>query len=501
MGITSIHIITPPEAADPLSHALMINPELTGLPLPRPEVLVPKELGMTTGTAELLRLPEVQKCIHGDFVVLPCDFVSEMEGTKMVQQWMTLNPLSTTAKKGGLAFFYPTQGLEGVSTKKDETDFLATISLPSPHVPPPAGSLRSGIEEVMLSMPTDTLNDKLEDEEFLLMRQSLVQKHVKVRMRTKWRDGHVYIFPKWIKDFVRVNEDFESVSEDVLGWWAKARWQGDELARKLRLPEVLGDGKHSSEDGEEDEDGTDGVDVLSMSSTTTLKPVQRPNGKTFASRVAASAPSKAALTVPLLLAYVQPKPDLLIRRVDTSAQLLTISLHLAKQAASSDHPLSHAQKVHPTAKLEQQARVSEADSLIAENVHLGFRSNVKESVIGATCEIGKNVRLTRCLLMEGVVVGDGVVMVGCIVGRRAKIEGLKAAEGVEGEIGGGGKKGKGKTKSKDDEDDERTKLTDCEIAPGFVVEAGTEAKGEKLMGFDTEEGSEMEMEVDEDDED
>ncbi|KAI6816462.1 hypothetical protein KC342_g15457, partial [Hortaea werneckii] len=59
-----------------------------------------------------------------------------------------------------------------------------------------------------------------------------------------------------------------------------------------------------------------------------------------------------------------------------------------------------------------------------------------------------------------------------------------------------------------DGEEGKTRLTDCEIAPNFVVEAGTEAKGEKLMAFDTEdlseegeggegedggEGSEMEM--------
>jgi translation initiation factor eIF-2B subunit gamma len=75
-------------------------------------------------------------------------------------------------------------------------------------------------------------------------------------------------------------------------------------------------------------------------------------------------------------------------------------------------------------------------------------------------------------------------MRGCIVGRRARIEGLKAvAETAEGEKGSRKKKG-------GDDEDERTKLTDCEIAPGFVVEAGTEAKGEKMMGFDTEEDGE-----------
>lgn len=83
--------------------------------------------------------------------------------------------------------------------------------------------------------------------------------------------------------------------------------------------------------------------------------------------------------------------------------------------------------------------------------------------------------------MDGVVLGDGVQLTGCVVGRRARIEGLKP---VPAEHEGKGKEveGKAKAKKKDvDDDDEKTKLTECEVAPNFVVKAGTEAKGEKMM--------------------
>lgn len=55
--------------------------------------------------------------------------------------------------------------------------------------------------------------------------------------------------------------------------------------------------------------------------------------------------------------------------------------------------------------------------------------------------------------MEEVDIGERVVLTGCVVGRRARV-------------------GKGAV------------LTDCEIQGGFVVEEGTEAKGEKFMAFE-----------------
>jgi translation initiation factor eIF-2B subunit gamma len=495
MGVTDITLITPPESSPPLEAALATNPALTSLPSPKPVILSPADLTQTTGTGELLRLPEVQKCITSDFVVLPCDVISELDGTKLMQQWITLNPLPTTStsgkRKGGMAVFYPTQGLEGISMKKDETDFLATVPISPPAVPAPRASLRTHIEEIVLNMPTDTLNDKVEEGQgFLRLRQSLMDKHGRVKMRMKHRDAGVYIFPKWVMEFAAKNEKFDSISEDLLGWWAKAGWQ-EGLVQKLALDVVLGWKRVRFENGENGEDEDEEIDVEALSSTKTTRIVNSTSSTIFASRVRDAAFNQTEIErrLPPLLAYVQTPPSQpLIRRVDTTAQLLAVSLYLARQPL--EHVLAHEQKISPSATLEQQARVSQEDSLIGENVKLGFRSNVKESVIGANCEIGKNVRLTKCLLMEGVVVGDGVQMIGCIIGRRARVEGVKPAEqgtaasAGEGLAEGAGK-GKGRKKAADD-DEERTKLTDCEVAPNFVVEAGTEAKGEKMMGFHTD---------------
>jgi carbonic anhydrase/acetyltransferase-like protein (isoleucine patch superfamily) len=99
--------------------------------------------------------------------------------------------------------------------------------------------------------------------------------------------------------------------------------------------------------------------------------------------------------------------------------------------------------------IQQQTRVSEIDSLVAENVTIGSRVNIKESVIGVGCSIGSGARLTRCLLMDGCTIGDNVTLTGCILGKRCKIE-------------GGGPK-----------DEDKTRLTDCEVQPGYVVKWGS----------------------------
>lgn len=492
MGISDVTLVTPPESAKPLEAALSTNPALTSLPSPKPIILAPRNLSQTTGTAEILRLDDVRKCVDSDFVILPCDLVSEMDGTALVQQWLTLNPSSPTQRNGGMSVFYPTQGWEGISTKKDEADFLATVPLATGRCSSLRGSLRPNVEQIVLNMPVDTLNDKIEaDKGFLRLRQSLLRTHPRVKLRTRYRDAHVYIFPKWVLEFISRNEDFDSISEDVLGWWAKAGWQ-DGLVEKLRLNDAVENGSTTLQDSMHEDREPQNVDLVILSSTKASSSSRSQRSTSARTSVGLQVPPSAfQSSVPQLLSYVQPTPSTtstqeLIRRIDTSAQLLAVSLRLAKHTYDSDsnHALAHEHKVHPTAKLEQQARVSQEDSLVAENVRLGFRSNVKESVIGANCEIGKNVRLTRCLLMEGVVIGDGVQLTGCIVGRRAKIEGTPSAETSDKAATESGMAKKAPKTQRDDEDD-KTKLVDCEVAPNFVVDAGTEAKGEKFMGFDT----------------
>ncbi|KAK3112059.1 Translation initiation factor eIF-2B subunit gamma [Teratosphaeriaceae sp. CCFEE 6253] len=490
-GIHDVVLVTPPEAAAPLEKAMKTDPCLTGFR--GVGVLAPAGLEMNTGTAELLRLPEVQDVVKGDFVILPCDLVSEVEGGRLIQQWLTLNPSGprTRQQKGGLALFYPTHNREGISApKKDETDFLASVPLPSPTVPSPAGSLREGIEEIVTVMPTDTLNDTLEEKKaHLPIRHTLLTRHKRVKLRTKWRDAHVYVFPHWVMEFVKGNEGFESLGEDVLGWWAKAGWQQG-LATKLGLDEVLA-GKKRGEGGDGGDESEDGdVDASALSSTKSAAAPQAQT-PTFAARVgqtAAFAPRQQQHTtvVPPLLAYIQPLTPghPLIRRVDTTPQLASLSLYLARLPSATEHPLTHEHKIHPTASIGAQTRISSEDCLIGENVRMGWRCNIKESVVGANCTIGGN-----CVIMEGVAIGDGVTLTGCIGGRRARIEGVPAPATGEGEgdgAQGAGKGKKGKGREGDEGEEMKMRLTDCEVAPYYVVEAGTEEKGRTMKGFGTD---------------
>ena len=509
-GYEAIHLITPPESRPALEAALSQNPHLTSLPSPKPTLLSPADLDLTTGTAELMRLPEVQSAITGDFIVLPCDLVCELHGTQLLESWMITqgglggatggenvygNKMGLggelSGRRGGLGVWYQTKDAAsgGVGVKGEETDLLATTYLPAPAVQPHKGSLVPDIHNVVMTMPTAILKDIIEEDKVMKLRHALLRKHGRVRMLSTYRDAHIYFLPYWVKEFIKRNEAFESIGEDVLGWWAKAGWQ-EGLAAKLQVDKILQKRRRKSVTTVE-EDTQDQPDVAALSTTSRRRPqntsaVMNTNETShpFASRVsvrsatkATHSPSTAPISIPPFLAFVQPSPTAvdssvlpasvsqpampLIRRVDTTALLLSVSLRLARLASTEEShtsstppsPLAHIVKVADSSPVPQRATVTRSDCLIDANCTINEKTAIKECVIGVNCSIGAGARLTRCLLMEGAVIEEKAVLSGTVVGRRAKV-------GRECE------------------------LKDCFVEEGFVVPAETMAKAEVFAGFD-----------------
>lgn len=490
MSAPDMSLITPPSSAKALETALSQNPHLTSLPLPRADILSPSSLTQTSGTAEILRLSEIQDAITGNFLVLPCDLVCELPGESLLSSWMVLQSgyggSATESKvslespklgageensrRGGLGVWFDTRG-EG-SVKHEETDFLITAPIQLPVVAPAEGTLRSKIQNVVYFTTKDTLGEITEEKKSLPLRSGLLARHKRLKVQSAYRDAHTYLFPHWVKHMIARNETMDSLSEDVVGWWAKAGWQCG-LGEKMGLEEIL----HPKEthDLQPLTNGSleDEMDLASMSST--LKSKVRPKhpgtrSSEYGDAIPKAQKRRQRLVVPHILGYIHPSDPKgpLIRRVDTAALLLYVSLRLAKLESietagkASASPLAHASKIAYPAGVAQRCTISQYDCLLAENVTVESKCIIKESVIGVNCHIKSGARLTRCVLMDGAVVGERCDLTGCIVGRRAQI-------------------GKGSA------------LVECEVQDSNVIPEDTESKGEKFMifeGLDTPSGDE-----------
>ncbi|KAJ1338721.1 translation initiation factor eIF-2B subunit gamma [Microdochium nivale] len=456
MGITNTTIICPPSAEKAMSTALHTNPFLTSLPYPRPDLLAPKDLDQNTGTAEILRFPEVRELITSDFVILPCDLVCELGGDKLLQAWMVhassqsdlLSDGGASTQSGGLGVWYDTKA--GTPVKGEETDFVATTPVSKRTTPAPKDSLLSHLSNVALSMPTDSLKDLADEKSGLPIRHGLLRKHPKLQMLTSHRDAHIYILPRWIMDFIQQNERLESIGEDVIGWWAKATWQ-DGLSKKLAFQSVLG--------------GDTPTGVQSPSSPSHLNEMRE---GTLSPEIGVS----RAVKIPKMLAYVHPSDAEapLIRRVDTAQLLLSVSLQIAKLPSLEEtgpenaSPFAHVKKIAYPEGVKSRTTITRQDSLVADNVMIEEKTTIKECVIGTNCQIREGAKLFQCVLMDGVTVGKGCKLTRCILGKRSEI-------------------GEGST------------LTECEVQENLMVEAKTEDKDMKFMSSSGLEASEQEIEA------
>ncbi|KAL0941644.1 Translation initiation factor eIF-2B subunit gamma [Colletotrichum truncatum] len=477
MGITNITLICPATAEEAITTALNTNPHLTALPLPRPDILAPKDLDQTTGTAEILRLPEVKELVTSDFVILPCDLICEVAGEKLLQAWMvkgaSMSDLLGAPKfsgntsnqfSGGLGVWYETKTATPV--KGEETDFVAVTPSAQSAIAPPKGSLLPHLSNVVYSMPTDSLKDLTEERKGLPIRHGLMRSHPRIRMLTTHRDAHLYILPRWIMDFVEKNDRLENIAEDVIGWWAKAGWQNG-LAEKLHLNEVLHKEDNDDEDSVQESETTPEDDDPEELRTNAGADDNR---KTENADRDALTNSHGELTVPPILAYVHPsQADApMIRRVDTAQLLLNVSLQLAKLPSVEEigndaaSPFAHAKKVAYPEGVKGRTTITKADSLVAENVTVEEKVAIKESVVGANCQLNEGAKLSQCLLMEGAVVGKNCKLTRCILGKRCVI-------------------GDGSV------------LTNVEVQENLLVEAKTEEKDTKLMSSDGLEATEEEM--------
>ncbi|KAJ5383590.1 hypothetical protein N7517_001501 [Penicillium concentricum] len=461
-GVTDITLITPPLSYTPIRAALDQNPYLTSFYSSSVSVVAPKDLEMTMGTAELLRLPEVQRCINTNFLLLPCDLICEIPAESILEAWMGTQCVVSDSndsrgarhpspparsyfnrqlepRSGSLAVYYQTDDREE-SIQEEATDFVAIAPLEydeAPVFPPPEEPLvpRFNLSKLLMSMPMDTIKEKIKHDKGLLIRHSLVQNCARIRMLTTFRDAHVYVFPYWVKDLLRHQSRLESVSEDLVGTWAKARWQKG-LGDKLGLTMDFNKDTTTTEKDYYSSPKTSPtgafvdkvINLREMSTTRTrLSSEMQPDGL-FQS---------GATELPQILAYVHRGSTPFLRRVDNIGILLSTSLFIAKMPSLDEvgieeaSPFAHAHKVAYPEGVASPSNITKKDCLLGDNVIVESAAVIKESVIGANCQIGSSARILRCVLMEGVVVESRAQLTGCVIGRRAQIGRESVLNGCE----------------------------------------------------------------------
>ncbi|QPG75395.1 hypothetical protein FOA43_002749 [Brettanomyces nanus] len=159
--------------------------------------------------------------------------------------------------------------------------------------------------------------------------------------------------------------------------------------------------------------------------------------------------------------FVLPKESVFARCNNLSVYMEVNRFFLKKHARQNAN-LTSGQK----SKDNKNAAIAGADCVIGQDTELGDRTNVKRSVIGNHCRIGKKCRITACILLDGVTLEDDVHLENCIIGKKAKLE-------------------------------VKCRLVNCYVEGSYIVGKDVNLKGETLTNISLEkfEGEEGELEI------
>ncbi|KAI8982067.1 nucleotide-diphospho-sugar transferase [Mycotypha africana] len=311
-------------------------------------------------TAEALKA--IKDKIDRDFIVVPCDLITELNPREFLDQHRVYNPTFS-------ALFYESGANE--SAGKDD-DLL-------PYV---------GIDPIRHSLVYKELRS--EDDDFS-MRLSLLNKFPRVRVYTNLQDAHLYIFKRWVIDMIADKDKITSISKDLIPMLVKCQYQ-----RKLVEREEVD--KYTSKDDDLL------ANALSLSTTQSIDVdddllIKDPIHPSFKS------PIKS---------YVHIYRGGFCGRGNTTASYSELNRYVTKQGATIT-------RVPATTEVAPKTQVGN-DSVVGEYTKIDERSSVKKSCVGAHCVIGKNVKIANSVIMDHVLIGDNVKIDGCIICNSAQIQ-------------------------------------------------------------------------------
>mmetsp|Transcript_43926 Transcript_43926/g.146365 ORF Transcript_43926/g.146365 Transcript_43926/m.146365 type:complete len:441 (+) Transcript_43926:68-1390(+) len=238
--------------------------------------------------------------------------------------------------------------------------------------------------------------------------ESMLRAHPHLEVHSDLADPHVYLFAHWVLEVLDHKPHFSSAKFELLPYLVRKQFLDQ---ANLPLPQAEA----------------------------------QPQQATAMSSAAATAARLAGAV--RCCCYVVPHDGPYCMRACSIAAYMQANLDICKGGAATFDKA--AEPTEPLREGNFAASNIDQQSARGGSVELGPRSQVKKSAVGPHCRLGAGVRLTNCVLMEGVVVHDKVHMSNCILCRGAEVH-------------------------------EGATLKDVQVGSNVSVEAGANVKSEAL---------------------
>ncbi|KAJ3104185.1 hypothetical protein HDU97_009440 [Phlyctochytrium planicorne] len=345
------------------------------------------------GSADVLR--QFSNKIKTDFILLSCDIITNFTANRLIDVYRIQSPTV-------LSLFYESLKAEEASSWKKDDDALQEFV---------------GIDHRTNRLVMTTPSDDLDDDE-LPVRISMLDTFPVVKVHTKLRDAHLYIFKRWVLDLLAAKPRIKNVRRDLIPFLLKAQ--------------------HSDKFSEKEE-----VSKYMPAESDTFQPAR--DLSSTGGGFVGSNPKPAVICTAII---AEPSSGFVFR-ANTQWAYMEGNKQITKQLTEG--------LIAQSVEIAQKTQVG-PDSMVGMGTKINERTSVKKSVIGGHCTIGKNVKIANSVIMDHCVIADKLVheLQFCV-----KLDGSILC-----------------TKS---HINENAQLKDCLVSAEYKVQKDAQAKGETFI--------------------
>ncbi|KAM4641377.1 translation initiation factor eIF2B subunit gamma [Discoglossus pictus] len=371
-------------------------------------VCLPEDKATEMGTADSLR--HIYQKIKSDVLMLSCDLITEVDLHEVVDLFRAHNAtLSMLMRKAS----QPSEHIPGQKGKQktvEEQDFIGVDS--------------TGTRLLLLANEED-------QDDGLDLKKCILQRYPRIHIKMGMVDAHLYCLRKYVVDFLAVNESFSSIRRELVPY----------LVRK-QFSKAMSS-KQKEDQGHDGNKDTKSKDIYSFISEDLLLDTALDMSSWNDHRGDMLEPYHGSR----LRCYVHVAGEKMCYRVNSLAMYIEANRQAPRLLCDvcNEDP-----RIHSSATIADRLMVG-PDSMIGAGTQVGEKTSVKHSLLGSNCCIKDRVKITNCIIMNGVTVHEGCSLQGSVICNQAVIE-----SGAE--------------------------IKDCLLGPGLHINSKAKRVNEIIMG-------------------
>eukprot|EP00730_Choanoeca_flexa_P012821 TRINITY_DN4652_c0_g1_i1.p1 TRINITY_DN4652_c0_g1~~TRINITY_DN4652_c0_g1_i1.p1 ORF type:complete len:481 (+),score=86.69 TRINITY_DN4652_c0_g1_i1:104-1444(+) len=225
----------------------------------------------------------------------------------------------------------------------------------------------------------------LVDTEGIRLRRRTLRNHPQVVLRGDLLDAHLYIFARWVIDYLKANEYISTIKGELIP---------DLVHRQFSKPK--------------EDDSKDVFNFVPTPKADALLRADEDNQQTKSFGCYAYVVPAHTITKP----HDDPNAYF-VSRANTSTNYTDLN-HVVHKYFDSLYPLPGSSFVAVAANANVEAAQFGAECIIGAGTEVG-KSTLKRSIVGCHTKIGDKCKLTNCVILDHVVIEDGTVLNNCVV--------------------------------------------------------------------------------------